>query len=162
MCENKQMLIWDFLRVFRVVARTRQMLAEARALGVNHATVARQINRLENALHENFLEWTNNGCRLTPAGARLMPFAERVESAVPQAQSASDRTEDEVTGESNRSSSTKCKAGSGSSPPILSRPGITARKAIPSLVEGDTQAVVLSQDEGVLLSRKENQESFIL
>ncbi len=98
MCKNKQPLVWDFLRVFLAVARTHQMLAAARTLGVNHATVARQIGRLETALHENLLERTNSGCRLTPAGERLLPFAERVESAVLQAQSAVDRTDDEVGG----------------------------------------------------------------
>ncbi|NLH79874.1 MAG: LysR family transcriptional regulator, partial [Phyllobacteriaceae bacterium] len=41
---------WDLLRVFLAVAREGQMLAAARRLGLNHATVARRLDALEQAL----------------------------------------------------------------------------------------------------------------
>jgi DNA-binding transcriptional LysR family regulator len=41
---------WDRIRIFLEVARTGQILGAARRLGVNHATVARQLTALEQEL----------------------------------------------------------------------------------------------------------------
>ena len=41
---------WDDVRIFLAVARAGQILAAARRLGVNHATVARRVSALEEAL----------------------------------------------------------------------------------------------------------------
>ena len=41
---------WEDLRYFSEVARTGSLAGAARALGVNHSTVFRRINRLEEGL----------------------------------------------------------------------------------------------------------------
>ncbi len=71
---------WDDLRIFLAVARSGQMLAAARRLGLNHATVARRLASLEEALAAKLVDRRTTGCVLTPAGERFLETAERVES----------------------------------------------------------------------------------
>ncbi len=73
---------WDHLRVFLAVARHGQLLAAARTLALNHATVSRRINALEEALGEPLFERTPVGSALTEAGERLLAVAERVETEI--------------------------------------------------------------------------------
>ena len=76
---------WDRIRIFLAVARSGQILGAARALGVNHATVGRQLTALEEELGAQLVERQTNGCVLTQAGEVLMRSAERVESELLQA-----------------------------------------------------------------------------
>jgi molybdate transport repressor ModE-like protein len=76
---------WDRIRIFLAVARSGQILGAARQLGVNHATVGRQLSALEEDLGAPLVERQTNGCVLTPAGEVLMRHAERVESELLQA-----------------------------------------------------------------------------
>lgn len=71
---------WDHLRVFLAVARQGQLLAAARRLGLNHATVARRLDALEAALGAPLFDRRPAGCVPTEAGERLLPAAERVEA----------------------------------------------------------------------------------
>ena len=71
---------WDRVRIFLAVARSGQMLAAARHLGLNHATVGRQITALEEELQAKLLERHVNGCTLTAAGEAMLATAEKVES----------------------------------------------------------------------------------
>ncbi|MFG1371688.1 LysR family transcriptional regulator [Xanthobacter oligotrophicus] len=71
---------WDHLRVFLAVARQGQLLAAARRLGLNHATVARRLDALEDALGAPLFDRRPAGCVPTEAGERLLPAAERVEA----------------------------------------------------------------------------------
>jgi len=71
---------WDHLRVFLAVARYGQLLAAARRMGLNHATVARRLDALEEALGTPLFDRRPAGCILTEAGERLLPAAERVET----------------------------------------------------------------------------------
>lgn len=73
---------WDHLRIFLAVARHGQLLAAARRLGVNHATVARRLDALEAALGTLLFERRPAGCVPTQAGERLLPVAERIEADV--------------------------------------------------------------------------------
>ncbi|HEY9212870.1 MAG TPA: LysR family transcriptional regulator [Ancylobacter sp.] len=82
------MLDWDHLRVFLAVARAGQMLAAARQLGLDHATVGRRLGALEAGLGTKLLERRTTGSELTPAGERLLGHAERIETEMLQAQSA--------------------------------------------------------------------------
>jgi DNA-binding transcriptional LysR family regulator len=75
-------LDWDHLRVFLAVARQSQLLAAARRLGLNHATVARRLDDLEAALGTLLIERRPAGSVLTQAGERLLPVAERIEAEV--------------------------------------------------------------------------------
>lgn len=70
---------WDDLRIFLAVARSGQLLAAARRLGLNHATVARRLAALEDALAAKLVDRRTTGCVLTPAGERFLGTAERVE-----------------------------------------------------------------------------------
>ncbi|HVF15533.1 MAG TPA: LysR family transcriptional regulator [Steroidobacteraceae bacterium] len=71
---------WERVRVFLAVARSGQMLAAARNLGLNHATVGRQLAALEEELQCKLIERHVNGCTLTSAGESMLATAERVES----------------------------------------------------------------------------------
>lgn len=73
---------WDHLRVFLAVARRGQILAAARQLGLNHATVARRLDALEEDLGMPLFERRPSGSTLTEAGERLLTVAERIETDV--------------------------------------------------------------------------------
>ncbi|MCB1472512.1 MAG: LysR family transcriptional regulator [Rhodobiaceae bacterium] len=79
---------WDNLRVFLAVARAGQILGAARKLGLDQATASRRIGALEADLGATLFERHTSGVILTPAGERLLPIAERMESDAMQAQSA--------------------------------------------------------------------------
>lgn len=79
---------WDHLRIFLAVARAGQMLAAARQLGLDHATVGRRLGALEASLGSKLLERRTTGSELTPAGERLLAHAERIETEMLQAQAA--------------------------------------------------------------------------
>ncbi len=73
---------WDHLRVFLAVARHGQLLAAARHLRLNHATIARRLDALEDALATPLFDRRPTGTALTAAGERLLPVAERIETDV--------------------------------------------------------------------------------
>ncbi len=75
---------WDRVRIFLAVARAGQLLGAAQQLGLNHATVGRQLTALEEDLGAKLVERQTQGCTLTPAGEALMKSAERIESEVLQ------------------------------------------------------------------------------
>lgn len=89
---------WDDLRVFLAVARAGQLLGAANRLGVNHATVSRRIGALETALDARLIDRLTTGCRLTPAGERLLAVAERMEREALSAAAMGDEGEQEATG----------------------------------------------------------------
>lgn len=77
---------WDDVRIFLAVARAGQILAAARSLGVNHATVGRRVGALEEALQTRLLVRRTNGCDLTPEGEIFLHAAERMETEMLAAQ----------------------------------------------------------------------------
>ncbi|WP_342360981.1 LysR family transcriptional regulator [Terrarubrum flagellatum] len=79
---------WDHARVFLAVARSGQLLAAARRLGLDQATVTRRINALERDLGAKLFERSPSGSAMTAAGERFLESAERVESEMLRAQSA--------------------------------------------------------------------------
>jgi len=79
---------WDHLRIFLAIARSGQMLAAARKLKLDNATVARRLDVLEADLGAKLFERRTSGCVMTPAGEGLLPIAERVESEILHAQSS--------------------------------------------------------------------------
>lgn len=72
---------WDDARIFLAVARSGQILGAAKALGLNHATVARRLTALEAALGSTLFRRKTNGTELTAEGERFLVFAETMESA---------------------------------------------------------------------------------
>jgi len=73
---------WDHLRVFLAISREGQLLAAARKLGLNHATVSRRLDGLESSLGAQLFVRRPAGSTLTAAGERLMEVAERLEAEV--------------------------------------------------------------------------------
>lgn len=91
-------LNWDDVRVFLAVARSGQMLAAAKGLGLNHATVARRLTALEDALGSRLVVRRSNGSDLSPEGERFLAFAERMESEMLAAREATGERDLAVSG----------------------------------------------------------------
>lgn len=72
---------WDNLRYFLEVSRTRKLTAAARRLAVDHTTVSRRLQALENSLGAQLFTRQSSGYTLTEAGRALLPQAEAMESA---------------------------------------------------------------------------------
>ena len=72
---------WEDLRFFAALARHGSLSATARALRVNHATVARRIGALERALRVELFERLPTGYELTEIGRSALQAAEAMESA---------------------------------------------------------------------------------
>lgn len=89
---------WDRIRIFLAIARAGQISGAAKGLGLNHATVGRQLTALEEELGTVLVERQTNGCVLTQAGEVLMRAAEKVESELLQAGSRLSGTTEALTG----------------------------------------------------------------
>ncbi|MCD7060195.1 LysR family transcriptional regulator [Pelagibacterium xiamenense] len=89
---------WDDIRIFLAIARTGQILAAARSLGLNHATVARRLSALEAALGSKLFIRRTNGCDLTAEGEAMLSHAETVESAIFAARAETGRTDETLSG----------------------------------------------------------------
>jgi DNA-binding transcriptional LysR family regulator len=76
---------WDNLRIFLAIARAGQILGAAKNLGLNHATVARRLDALEEDLGVKLFERRTTGIILTPYGESLLIRVERMESELLQA-----------------------------------------------------------------------------
>ena len=74
------MLDWDDLRYALAIARADGLTGAATALGVNHSTMFRRLNALEETLGVQLFERLPGGYVATEAGARLIGAAERVEA----------------------------------------------------------------------------------
>ena len=77
---------WDNVRIFLAVAREGQLLSASRRLGLNHATLGRRINALEDSLRTRLLIRKPNGCELTAEGHAFLASAERIEAEMLAAQ----------------------------------------------------------------------------
>jgi DNA-binding transcriptional LysR family regulator len=82
---------WTDLRFFLELARSGTLSGTSRRLSVEHTTVARRIDRLEEQLGATLFDRSREGYQLTEMGLALLPHAEAMESAVTAAQ-------DELTG----------------------------------------------------------------
>ncbi|MCU0562084.1 MAG: LysR family transcriptional regulator [Desulfobacterales bacterium] len=73
---------WDDIRYFLALCRTRSFVAAGSELKVTHSTVSRRLSALEGSLQTQLFFRSEKGCRLTPAGEKLLPYAERLESTI--------------------------------------------------------------------------------
>jgi DNA-binding transcriptional LysR family regulator len=89
---------WDDVRMFLAVARTGQLLAASRRLGINHATLGRRMTALEDALQTRLLLRRTNGCTLTAEGEVLLAAAERMETEMLSAQAKAGSTDTVIAG----------------------------------------------------------------
>lgn len=75
-------LDWNDLQYCLAVAREGTVSAAAKRMGVDHATIIRRIDRLEQSLGAKLFVRRKTGYEPTPAGQRVMALSEEVESAV--------------------------------------------------------------------------------
>ena len=73
---------WDHLRFFAALAQTGTLAGAARVLGVEHTTVARRIQALEQHMGCPLFVREASGHRLNAAGQQLLPVAQAMEQAV--------------------------------------------------------------------------------
>ena len=72
---------WEDVRFFTALARHGSLSATARALSVNHATVARRLAALEGSLGAKLFKRRPTGYELTGAGRNALAAADTMESA---------------------------------------------------------------------------------
>src|SRR3546814_16853194 len=93
---------WNDLRFFLAMARTGSPTTAAMQLKVDHTTVRRRIDALEDSLKVKLFEPRARGFLLTNAGNRLLATAESIEALAAGAEesvSGKDRTEKRGVGE---------------------------------------------------------------
>lgn len=73
---------WDSYLYFLKVAETGNLNSAARELGVNHSTVFRRINSLEERLHVRLFERSRKGFTLTEAGEEIFRSVEMIEDQI--------------------------------------------------------------------------------
>jgi DNA-binding transcriptional LysR family regulator len=73
---------WDDLRVFLSVARSGSISSGAKQLNLQHSTVSRRIQKLEQHLGVRLFDKVPSGYQLTTAGEDLMQAVERMECEV--------------------------------------------------------------------------------
>ncbi|KWV40762.1 LysR family transcriptional regulator [Rhizobium altiplani] len=89
---------WDDVRIFLAVARTGQILAASKRLGLNHATLSRRLTSLEEALKSRLFVRRTNGCELTAEGEVFLASAERMETEMLSVQANLGRTDTAIAG----------------------------------------------------------------
>jgi len=72
---------WEDLRIFCALARHGSLSATARALSVNHATIARRVAALERTMGEKLVERRADGYVLTNKGRRVLDIVIAMETA---------------------------------------------------------------------------------
>ena len=89
---------WGHLEYFLAVARTGSLSGAAKQLRVNHSTVARRLEKLEQQLNVRLFDRLNNGYRLTDDGLALKAHAAQVEREINQIQGVFSGSEAELRG----------------------------------------------------------------
>ena len=89
---------WGHLEYFLAVARTGSLSGAAKLLRVNHSTVARRLDKLEQQLEVRLFDRLNNGYRLTEDGHALKKRAGQVEHEINQIQGVFSGSEAELRG----------------------------------------------------------------
>ena len=79
---------WDDLRIFLAVARSESLSGAGKRLKIDAATVGRRIARLEEVMGARLFAKSPQGYALTEEGTRLLPHAERAETAFDGAREA--------------------------------------------------------------------------
>lgn len=73
---------WNDLRTILAIGRAGNLSAAARALEVNHSTVFRQLNAVEDRMGTRFFERLPHGYVATEAGEAVLRVAERIDTDV--------------------------------------------------------------------------------
>lgn len=75
------MISGDHLRYFLILARAKTLTNAARIMGVEHSTVARRIQALEQSLGMQLFKREATGYELTIEGLALIPRVEQMEQS---------------------------------------------------------------------------------
>jgi DNA-binding transcriptional LysR family regulator len=89
---------WDDVRVLLAMVRAPTLRGAGARLGLNASTVGRRLDALEAGLGVRLFDRTPDGLRITAAGERLVPHAERLEQAAVGVADAVSGLEQEVEG----------------------------------------------------------------
>ena len=89
---------WDDLKFFLAVARTRTISQASRELSVDHATVIRRIDNLEEKLGAKLLQRNSRGCNLTQTGERFLVSAQAIEMETRKASAGIVNTHPSISG----------------------------------------------------------------
>jgi DNA-binding transcriptional LysR family regulator len=73
---------WDDLRIFLAVARAGSISGAAARLGVQHSTVSRRLQSLEEQLGTRLIDRKKSGYELTEAGEELQLSANKIEAEI--------------------------------------------------------------------------------
>jgi DNA-binding transcriptional LysR family regulator len=95
---SREQLLWDDVRLFLALGRSRTVGAAARVLGVDGSTVSRRLAVLEAALGATLFDRGRNGILPTESAEELLPVAERIEEAMLSFTNAADALEHEISG----------------------------------------------------------------
>jgi DNA-binding transcriptional LysR family regulator len=95
---SREELLWDDVRLFLALGRSRTVGAAARVLGVDGSTVSRRLAVLEAALGATLFDRGRNGILPTESAEELLPVAERIEEAMLSFTNAADALEHEISG----------------------------------------------------------------
>jgi len=90
---------WDNLQYFLAVSRQGSLSGAAKQLGVNHTTVARRLERLEQQLNNRLFDRLATGYQLTAAGEQLLPQAMQLEEQIIQITRGFKGRESQLTGQ---------------------------------------------------------------
>jgi DNA-binding transcriptional LysR family regulator len=89
---------WSHLEYFLAVARAGSLSGAAKQLRVNHSTVARRLDKLEQQLQVRLFDRLNNGYRLTEDGQALKQKAGQIEEQINQIEGVFSGSESELIG----------------------------------------------------------------
>lgn len=79
---NAQVLEWSDLNLVLAICRSGTLSGAARTLGINHSTVFRRINAIEEKLGVRLFDRLPMGYAMTEAGEAVLKSAERIENEV--------------------------------------------------------------------------------
>lgn len=91
-------LDWDLLRYVLAISRHGGISAAARALGVNQATVSRQLAKAETEIGQRLFDRLTSGLAATPAGLATVEAAEAMEALHRNLAMELDRRKDRLAG----------------------------------------------------------------
>ena len=89
---------WDHLEYFLAVARSGSLSGAAKQLNVNHSTVARRLEKLEQQLGSILFHRLSNDYQLTEYGVKLQQQAVAVEDQINQIQRVFKSHDSELSG----------------------------------------------------------------
>lgn len=89
---------WNDLRIFLAIARLGTISSTGERMGIEHTTVSRRMDRLEATLGLVLFDRRRSGYTLTEAGEALIPYAEKMETALHEAVDRSVMSEARIQG----------------------------------------------------------------